>query len=97
MSNTTRWILAALLAVGLFLCSGVVGITVFAPIAFGTTCLVAWLLVPPLLMIAGGVTGAVWFGMNKPRSRWLGAILLGGILGLVAYGAWFTVAPRVCQ
>lgn len=96
MSNITRWILAALLAVGLVLCSGIVGIIVFAPIAFGTTCLVEWLLAPPILMGVGGLAGAVLFGLGKPRVQWLGAIGVSGFLGAAFYVIWFIVATRVC-
>lgn len=96
MSNTTRWLLAVLMAVAMFLCIGAVGIMVFAPIAFGMTCLVEWLLVIPVLMVIVALAGAVQFGMNKPRSRWLGAIIASGVLGIVGYGAWFVAASQLC-
>jgi hypothetical protein len=51
----------------------------------------------PILMLAGALAGAVQFGMNKPRARWLGAILVSGVLGFLAYGLWFIVASQVCS
>lgn len=97
MSNTTRWLLAVLMAVAMFLCIGAVGIMIFAPITFGMTCLVEWLLVIPALMVIVALAGAVQFGMNKPRSRWLGAIIASGVLGVVGYGAWFAAASQLCS
>ena len=97
MNHLTRWLVAALMGVSLVACIGAFGVMVFAPIAFGATCLVEWLLVIPILMLAGALAGAVQFGMNKPQARWLGAILVSGVLGLLAYGVWFIVASRVCS
>jgi hypothetical protein len=97
MNHLIRWIVAALMGASLAAGIGAFGVMVFAPIAFGTTCLVEWLLVIPILMLAGALAGAVQFGMNKPRARWLGAILVSGALGLLAYGVWFIVASRVCS
>ena len=97
MSKTTRWILAILMAIGTTVCSIVAGAMIFMPYTFGTTCMAEWLLLFPLFIVLGALTGSILFGMGKRRALWLGVMAAGLTLALLGYAGWFAVVARVCN
>lgn len=92
------------MAIGLTVLSAGIGLTGLMFIAFGSDSCRDWpgeiedivLFLPPALMILGGITGSVLFGLNKRWFWWVGAIAAGGLAGVIAYVVSMALIIQAC-